>query len=100
MSAAPVSGGGIGTAGGTAADSGTPEAEHKLHADESDRLFRLARIAARAAQELGRKQQAAGWLRKPVRALNGQAPMALLDTEAGAHQVEEILGRIEYGLYS
>jgi putative toxin-antitoxin system antitoxin component (TIGR02293 family) len=74
--------------------------EHRLHADESDRLFRLARIAARAVEVLGGKPNAAGWLRQPLRALNGAAPIALLDTAAGAAQVEEILGRIEYGLYS
>ena len=74
--------------------------EHRLHADESDRLFRLARIAARAVEVLGSKQNAAGWLRQPIRALNGAAPIALLDTAAGTEQVDEILGRIEYGLYS
>lgn len=74
--------------------------EHRLHADESDRLFRLARIAARAVEVLGSKQNAASWLRQPIRALNGAAPIALLDTAAGTEQVDEILGRIEYGLYS
>jgi len=74
--------------------------EHKLHADESDRLFRLARIGARAVEVLGGKPQAAAWLRQPNRALGGSAPIALLDTDAGTQQVDEILGRIEYGLYS
>jgi putative toxin-antitoxin system antitoxin component (TIGR02293 family) len=74
--------------------------EHKLHAQESDRLFRLARIGAHAVDALGSRQNAASWLRQPIRALDGVAPIALLDTEAGAQQVEEILGRIEYGLYS
>ncbi len=74
--------------------------ERKLSATESDRLYRLARVGAEAARILGGDRSAATWLRTQVPALRMQIPLDLLDTAAGAAQVEEVLGRIEYGLYS
>lgn len=72
----------------------------RLHADESDRLYRLARIAAQAVTALGTEAQAAAWLRRPNRALNGEVPIEFLDTDLGTRQVEDILGRIEHGVVS
>jgi len=72
----------------------------KLQADESDRVFRLARVAARAVEVLGSQEKAARWLRKPNRALGHLTPLDQLDTDVGARQVESILGRIEHGVYS
>lgn len=72
----------------------------KLDADESDRLYRLARIAAQAVGVLGTDEKAAMWLRRPNRALNGEVPLALLDTDLGARQIEDVLGRIEHGVVS
>ena len=37
------------------------------------------------------------WLKHPNRALGGLVPVAAIDTELGARQVESILGRIAYG---
>lgn len=74
--------------------------ERRLHADESDRLLRLGRVAAMAEEVLGSADKAAGWLRMPNRALGGVTPLSLLDTDAGAWQVEQILGRIAHGVYS
>ncbi|MGH7324668.1 MAG: type II RES/Xre toxin-antitoxin system antitoxin [Candidatus Rokuibacteriota bacterium] len=72
----------------------------KLSGAESDRLLRLARIAARAEEVFGKRQKAAAWLQKPNRALGGATPLDLLDTDLGALEVERILGRIEHGVYS
>jgi putative toxin-antitoxin system antitoxin component (TIGR02293 family) len=72
----------------------------RLSAAESDRLLRLARVAARAEDVLGSQERAGAWLREPVRALGRVRPLDLLDTDLGAQQVERILGRIEHGVYS
>jgi putative toxin-antitoxin system antitoxin component (TIGR02293 family) len=64
---------------------------------ESDRLYRLARIVAIANEYLGDHERATRWLKHPNRALGGLAPVAAIDTELGARQVENILGRIAYG---
>src|SRR2546430_5308448 len=72
----------------------------RLSASESDRLLRLARVAARAEDVFGSQERAGAWLRGTVRALGSVSPLDLLDTDLGAQQVERILGRIEHGVYS
>ena len=72
----------------------------KLDADESDRLYRLARIAGQAVAVLGTEEKAATWLRRANRALNGEVPLGLLDTDLGARQIEDVLGRIGHGVVS
>ena len=74
--------------------------DRKLDAGESDRLYRLARIAGQAVAALGTEDKAATWLRRPNRALNGAVPLGLLDTDLGARQVEDVLGRMAHGVVS
>ncbi len=69
----------------------------RLASHESDRLYRLARIVAIANEYLGEHERVMRWLKHPNRALGGVAPVAALDTELGARQVENVLGRIAYG---
>ena len=64
---------------------------------ESDRLYRLARLVALAGHFLGGHQLAIDWLKRPNHVLGGVAPLSVVDTELGARQVENILGRIGYG---
>lgn len=64
---------------------------------ESDRLYRLARVLALAEYFLGDRERAIDWMKRPNLVLGGVAPLKLLDTELGARQVENILGRIGYG---
>ena len=64
---------------------------------ESDRLYRMARVLALARESLGDGARASRWLRRTNRALGGVAPLAAIDTELGARQVENLLGRIAYG---
>jgi putative toxin-antitoxin system antitoxin component (TIGR02293 family) len=49
---------------------------------------------------LGTKEKAAAWLHRSNRALGHVVPLDLVDTEIGARRVEQVLGRIEYGVYS
>jgi putative toxin-antitoxin system antitoxin component (TIGR02293 family) len=70
----------------------------KLAPDESDRLYRIARVAAQTVSLFGVEDQATAWLQRPHRALNGELPIRLLDTDVGAREVEDILGRIEHGI--
>jgi putative toxin-antitoxin system antitoxin component (TIGR02293 family) len=64
---------------------------------ESDRIYRLARIVALAKSSLGGRDAATRWLKRPNRALGGNAPLAVIDTELGARAVENVLGRIAFG---
>ncbi|MGH7624208.1 MAG: type II RES/Xre toxin-antitoxin system antitoxin [Gemmatimonadaceae bacterium] len=71
-----------------------------LSADESDRLARMARLVVRAEEALGDADKAHRWLSIPNRALGGERPFSLLDSDAGTLAVERVLGRIEHGVYS
>lgn len=72
----------------------------RLNHEESERVLRLVRVILRAEEVLGSREKAFQWLRRPNRALGGQLPLSLLDVELGARQVEDVLGRIEHGVYS
>lgn len=75
--------------------------EGRFSKDESDRLLRTSRIFARALGLFeGDLARARGWLEAPARALGGRAPRELATTEVGAHQVEDLIGRLEHGVFS
>jgi putative toxin-antitoxin system antitoxin component (TIGR02293 family) len=69
-----------------------------LTADQSDRLLRVARIFAIAEECFGDRRKVHEWLRRPTSALGGEIPLELLDTEEGAREVENLLGRISHGI--
>ena len=66
-----------------------------------DRILRFARLY-RLAVDLydGNEAAARTWLTRPARALEGQTPLDFADTEAGAHEVEMLIGRLEHGVYT
>jgi putative toxin-antitoxin system antitoxin component (TIGR02293 family) len=67
---------------------------------QSDRLYRLVRMVARATDVFDDREVAVGWMLGSNRALEGQSPLDVLDTEVGEEQVRTLLGRIEYGVYT
>jgi putative toxin-antitoxin system antitoxin component (TIGR02293 family) len=72
----------------------------RLTPAESDRTVRMARVYANAVEMIGDQERAIAWLGTPNRALGGDRPLDLLDTDLGARMVDDILGRIAYGIYS
>ena len=71
-----------------------------LTVEETDKALRLKRIATLAERTFGDGAKAQRWLRKPKRSLLGHAPIDYLASENGARVVEEMLGRIEHGIYA
>ena len=69
-----------------------------LTKDQSDRLFRVARVLDAAGATFGSADKAHRWLRRPTLALGGEAPLDLLDTGEGIRLVEDLLARIDHGL--
>ena len=63
----------------------------------SDRLYRTAKIIAFAEEALDDRDQALEWLKSKQAGLGDRCPVELLETEAGAREVEEELARIEHG---
>ena len=74
--------------------------QRRLSPEESDRLFRLGRIATLAQEVLGDRGRATRWLRAENRALGHAAPISRLDTDLGAEEVEAVLLRLAHGVYS
>lgn len=71
-----------------------------LDAPTSDRLYRVSRVIAIAEDVLEGPANAMSWLRRPQPALSGRVPLELLATEAGTDDVETLLHRIDYGVYT
>jgi putative toxin-antitoxin system antitoxin component (TIGR02293 family) len=66
---------------------------------ESDRLARIARLYAMAEDVLGSQAAAQRWMTTPNRALDGAQPLRELETDVAAREVEDLLGRIRYGVF-
>jgi putative toxin-antitoxin system antitoxin component (TIGR02293 family) len=73
----------------------------RFQPDESDRLLRAARILAKGLELFeGDRQQAVEWLLHEQPALGGSIPLEVARTEVGAREVENLIGRLEHGVYS
>lgn len=72
-----------------------------LDPSHGDRVWRLARLF-RQATELydGDEAAARTWLTKPARAFDGATPLDHAATEAGAREVETLIGRLEHSVYT
>jgi putative toxin-antitoxin system antitoxin component (TIGR02293 family) len=75
-------------------------AAERLTIEETDKALRLERIALQAERVFGEPDKAHRWLRKAKRELHGETPLAYLATEAGARAVEDMLFRIEHGIFA
>ncbi|HET9651822.1 MAG TPA: antitoxin Xre/MbcA/ParS toxin-binding domain-containing protein [Usitatibacter sp.] len=72
----------------------------RLDLVSGDRLLRSARLYAIATEVLEDTRAAAQWLKSPQRGLAGAIPLELARTDVGARAVEELLGRMEHGVFS
>jgi len=73
----------------------------RLDPDESDRLVRVSRVFARSIELFeGDLESARSWLMRPVFALGGAVPFEMVKTEVGAREVENLITRLEHGVFS
>jgi putative toxin-antitoxin system antitoxin component (TIGR02293 family) len=72
----------------------------RLAPEESDRVIRFARLMGKAVTVFETEENARLWLSSPQVGLGGAIPLDYAGTEIGAREVEDLLGRIEYGVYS
>lgn len=68
-----------------------------LDSSASERLWRLADVAAMAEEVFEGEEAAKQWLRAPNRTFSGNAPIDYLDTEPGAKAVRQVLNAIATG---
>ena len=76
------------------------KAERRLSPEESDRLMRFWKLIRQAADLFGNVERGRAWLKHPQYGLGGVIPLDFAKTEVGAREVEDLLGRIKYGVYS
>lgn len=74
--------------------------EGRLSPDQSERMARVSRLLARAIEVLGDKERALHWLKAPRSYFGGRPPLDYADTELGCQEVFNLLGRVEYGVFS
>jgi putative toxin-antitoxin system antitoxin component (TIGR02293 family) len=74
--------------------------EGRLDLAESDRALRYARLSGQAIKVMASEEGARKWLNAPQFGLGGAVPLEYAKTEIGAREVENLLGRIEHGVYS
>ncbi len=71
-----------------------------LSQEQSGRAWKFAEILTKATQLLGSQEEAEQWLERPAIGLDRRKPIDLLATPAGIELVEELLTRLEYGVYA
>src|SRR4029450_6088505 len=76
------------------------KAAGRVSPDESDKVMRFARLLEHATNVFGDVEKARAWLKFPQRGLGGAIPLDYAETEIGAREVDNLLGRIDYGVYS
>jgi putative toxin-antitoxin system antitoxin component (TIGR02293 family) len=75
--------------------------EGRLTAEESDRVLRASRVFGKAlALFEGDADAARTWFSTPALALANRSPRDFSATEVGAREVENLLGRLEHGVFS
>jgi putative toxin-antitoxin system antitoxin component (TIGR02293 family) len=77
------------------------KASGRLTADESEKLLRLSSTFENALELFdGNPRQALAWLSSPKKEFEDQTPLEYSRTEVGAREVEDLIGRLEHGVFS
>jgi putative toxin-antitoxin system antitoxin component (TIGR02293 family) len=76
------------------------KATGRLSPDESDKVVRFVRLLEHATDVFGDIEKGRAWLKFPQHGLGGAVPLDYAETEIGAREVDNLLGRIDYGVYS
>lgn len=71
-----------------------------LTREQGGKIWQFAEVLALATEVLGSQDAAERWLESPVMALNRNRPIDLLATPAGTEMVKDLLGRLQYGVYT
>ena len=72
----------------------------RLSTEESDKVVRFSRLLEHAANVFGNVEKGRAWLKFPQYGLGGAVPLDYAKTEIGAREVDDLLGRIDYDVYS
>jgi len=77
------------------------KASGHLAPDESERLHRLSTLFEKAVHLFaGDYERAKRWFESPMKALGQVTPLEMAGTEVGARAVEDLIGRLEHGVFT
>ncbi len=77
------------------------QAEGRLAPDESDRVLRASRVFDLAVDLFeGDAAAARQWLQTPQPGLDGEVPIEFASTGVGAREVENLIARLEHGVFA
>lgn len=72
----------------------------KFSATLSERMLSLADIYSYGYEVFEDEARFNAWMFRPNRALGGKTPYDVIDNQFGREEVKNIIGRIDYGVYS
>ena len=77
------------------------QSDGRLRPDESDRVWRAA-VVFDVAVDLfeGDTAAATRWLLAPQVGLGGAIPLEIASTDVGAREIENLIGRLEHGVFA
>ena len=76
------------------------KAGEKFNSTVSEKIVGLAEIYSYGYEVFEDKEKFNSWISRPNKALGGKTPFELLDSQFGREEVKNIIGRIDYGVYS
>jgi putative toxin-antitoxin system antitoxin component (TIGR02293 family) len=77
------------------------KAAGRLRPDESERLLRISGVFDKAVELFeGKTDEARRWLTTPSKELDDTPPLDFARTEIGAREVENLMGRLEHGVFT
>lgn len=71
-----------------------------LNTYSTEQVLEIAEVISKGIEVLGTLESFKAWLHSEIRHLNYKKPIDFLDTSFGTHMILDMLGRIEYGVYS
>ncbi len=74
--------------------------DDKLSVESSEKIIMLANLAKHGEEVFESLRNFNKWLKSKPEILNGETPLSYLDTAFGFQHIDNILGRIEHGVYS
>lgn len=72
----------------------------KFNAGLSEKILGMADLYSYGFEVFENEDRFNQWMAKPNKALGGQAPYDLIDNQFGREEVKNLIGRIDYGVYS
>lgn len=70
-----------------------------LNSQQSATAYQFAEALEGAIRVFGTQRMAEEWLGRPIKYLDGQAPVDIVDEPVGLRAVKQYLERVEYGVY-